>query len=132
MFGDIWHLKESGGSSGQGKNTQRRESRAGLPLKSLRMNNGLAEPTPGEPGGGGCTDFPTQLPVEESSCLACWRQVICPHMTGKQMLPHIRIKLATPKCSQASLAGQLGHLESGLFGLQTHCVIKASSQLRCP
>lgn len=48
MFRDIWHLKRVRGRSGHGKNTQHGESCTGLSLKSPRMNNGLAELTPGE------------------------------------------------------------------------------------
>lgn len=133
VFGDIWHLKESEAKVGMAE-IHSKERHIGLPLQTRRINNGQAALTPGELWGvygvsrkllaASQLSFPTRRAV--SHCLAFCRHVIvhiC-HITGQQMLPPIRIKLATPTCSQTSLARQLDQLESGLLGLKTHCVVK--------
>lgn len=47
IFGYIWHLKENEARVGLAK-IHSRECHMGLPLTTLRTNNGPAEPTPGE------------------------------------------------------------------------------------
>lgn len=141
VFGDIWRLKESEAKVGMAK-IHSKERHIGLPLQTRRINKGQAALTPGELWG--FTGFPRKLlaasqlsfPTRRagSHYLAFCRHVICPHMSHswEADASPIRISLATPTCSQTSLARQLDQLESGLFGLKTHCVVKPGRQLQCP
>lgn len=88
VFGDIWHLKESEAKVGMAK-IHSKECHIGLPLQTLRINNGQAALTPGELWGvygvsrkllaASQLSFPTRR--AESHCLAFCRHVICPHMS---------------------------------------------------